>query len=146
MLADWAAEDGIFLRGPSDCGDLGGGRSAVVPPGELLEGDALKGGGPLGPPAPALDSPSCCTLRQSELERLCLAGLHPLVAAVSAGQPASWVGKNKHGSNKTHATRRLRVWEKHCSIMRRCARAGDNVVQCYPGLKHLTERLIRWQM
>lgn len=99
MLAEWLAEEGIFLRGPSDCGDLGGGRSAVVAPGELLEGDALKGDGPRGPPAPALDSPSCCTLRQSELERLCLAGLHPLVAAVSAGQlpdcrfsvpPRSW--------------------------------------------------------
>lgn len=57
----------------------------MVPRGELLFGDALKGEGPLASLEPVLDSPSCCTLRQSELERLCFAGLQPLVAAVSVG-------------------------------------------------------------
>ena len=56
----------------------------MLPWGELLVGEALKGEGPLASLEPALDSPSCCTLRQSELERRCFAGLHPLVAAVSA--------------------------------------------------------------
>ncbi len=89
MFAEWAADDVVFLRGPSDCGEATGGRPAVpVPPGGLLVGDALNGEGPLEPLSPALDSPNCCTLRQSELERLCFAGLHPTVAAVSAWHTA----------------------------------------------------------
>ena len=82
MLVECSAGERIFLRGPSDCKEGSGG---PVPPGELREGDALKGEGPpRGPPEPALESPSCCTLRHSELERFCFAGLQLLVAAVSA--------------------------------------------------------------
>lgn len=87
MLAERAADAEVFLRGPSDWGDSGGIPFTGAGPVELLLGDALNGEGPLGPPALALDSPSCCILRQRELERRCLAGLHQLVAAVSAGQP-----------------------------------------------------------
>ena len=87
MLAERAADAEVFLRGPSDWGDSGGRTLAGIGPVELLLGDVLKGEGPFDPPVPALGSPSRPILRHSELEGFCLAGLHQLVAAVSAGQP-----------------------------------------------------------
>ena len=86
-LAERAADAEVFLRGPSDWGEGGGRPFTGFGPVALLLGDAMNGEGPLGPPAPALDSPRRPMLRHIAVERLCLAGLHPLVAAVSAGQP-----------------------------------------------------------